>query len=38
MAGAAIEDGIAALRAMVAISNSVKEGKKIRLENTTGGV
>ena len=38
IAGATIEDGIAALRAMVAISDSVKDGKKIRLENTTGGV
>lgn len=38
MQGAAIEDGIAAMKAMVAISRSVKEGKKIKLEDVTGGV
>ncbi|MEJ7738629.1 MAG: Gfo/Idh/MocA family oxidoreductase [Chitinophagaceae bacterium] len=38
MHGATIEDGIAAMRAMVAISRSVKEGKKIRLEDVAGGV
>lgn len=38
MLGATIDDGIAAMRAMVAISRSVKEGKKIRLQDAVGGV
>jgi predicted dehydrogenase len=35
---ATIDDGIAALRAMVAISTSVKTNKKIRLDEVTGSV
>lgn len=38
MKGASIDDGLEAMRAMVAISRSVKEGKKIRLKDATGGV
>lgn len=38
MRGASIVDGIAAMKAMVAIARSVKEGKKIKLEDVTGGV
>ena len=38
MRGATIDDGIAAMRAMVAISTSVKSGKKIRLEEVSGSV
>ncbi|MEJ7677555.1 MAG: hypothetical protein WKG06_06730 [Segetibacter sp.] len=38
MHGATIDDGIAAMRAMVAIARSVKEGRKIKLEEVTGGV
>lgn len=38
MHGSTIDDGIAAMRAMVAISRSVKEGKKIKLEDAIGGV
>ena len=38
MTGATIDDGIAAMRAMVAISTSVKENKKIRLEEVSGSV
>ena len=38
MLGATIDDGVAAMRAMVAISRSVKEGKKIQLKDVAGGV
>ncbi len=38
MQGATIDDGIAAMRAMAAISRSVKEDRKIKLEEVTGGV
>ena len=36
--GASAEDGVAAMKAMVAISRSIEEGKKIKLENVTGAV
>lgn len=38
MRGASIEDGIAAMKAMVAIGRSVKEGKQIKLEDVIGRV
>ena len=38
MHGASIDDGIAAMRAMVAISRSAKEGNKIRLVDAVGSV
>ena len=38
MRGASAEDGVAAMKAMVAISRSIEEGKKIKLENVTGAV
>ena len=36
--GAGIDDGIAAMRAMVAIARSVETGKRIRLSEVSGGV
>ena len=36
--GAAIDDGVAAMRAMVAIARSVESGKAVRLDEVTGGV
>lgn len=36
--GATIDDGIAAMRAMVAIAHSVEEGRKVNLKEVTGGV
>ncbi len=36
--GATIEDGVAAMRAMVAISRSVETGAMVRLSDATGGV
>jgi len=36
--GARIDDGVAAMRAMVAIARSVESGKKVRLSAVTGGV
>jgi predicted dehydrogenase len=36
--GASIEDGVAALRALVAISRSVETGAWITLADVTGGV
>jgi predicted dehydrogenase len=38
MQGADIHDGIAAMRAMVAIARSVETGQKVRLADVTGGV
>jgi len=38
LAGAGIEDGVAAVRAMVAIARSVETGERIRLADVTGGV
>src|SRR5580658_2261495 len=36
--GAGVEDGLAAMRGMVAIARSVETGQKIRLAEVTGGV
>jgi predicted dehydrogenase len=36
--GANLEDGLAAMRAMVAIARSVETGKSIRLDETKGNV
>lgn len=36
--GASIDDGLAAMRAMVAIARSVESGDKLRLNDLTGGV
>jgi predicted dehydrogenase len=36
--GATVEDGLAAMRAMVAIARSVEAGEKVRLADATGGV
>ena len=36
--GATIDDGVAAMRAMVAIARSVESGKLVRLDEATGGV
>jgi predicted dehydrogenase len=36
--GAGIEDGVAAMRAMVAIARSVESGASVRLADVTGGV
>jgi predicted dehydrogenase len=36
--GADIEDGLAAMRAMVAIARSVESGKHVRLDEVSGGV
>ena len=38
MTGANIDDGIASVRGMVAIANSVKTGKSVRLADVTGNV
>jgi predicted dehydrogenase len=38
MTGADIDDGIASVRAMVAVARSVKSGKPARLADATGGV
>ncbi|GAC1624841.1 MAG: Gfo/Idh/MocA family oxidoreductase [Ktedonobacteraceae bacterium] len=38
MRGADIEEGIVAVRALVAIARSVETGRKVRLSETTGGV
>jgi predicted dehydrogenase len=38
MHGAGIEDGVAAMRAMVAIARSVKTGESVRLADVTGAV
>ncbi len=38
MHGASVEDGVAAMRAMVAIARSAKTGEKVRLSDVTGGV
>lgn len=38
MAGASIDDGIAAMRAMVAIAHSVQTGETVRLSDVTGSV
>lgn len=38
MQGATVEDGVAAVKVMAAISRSVKEGKKVKLEDVTGAV
>ena len=38
MTGANIDDGIASVRGMVAIANSVKTGKSVRLVDVTGNV
>ena len=37
-AGANLDDGLAAMQAMVAIARSVESGKLVRLEDVTGGV
>lgn len=36
--GANIDDGVAAMRTMIAISRSVESGQSVRLEDVTGGV
>ena len=36
--GAGIDDGIAAMRTMVAIARSAASGEKVRLQDVTGGV
>lgn len=36
--GAGIDDGVAAMRAMVAIARSVETGERVRLADVTGGV
>lgn len=36
--GAGVDDGLAAMRALVAISRSIAEGKPVRLSDVTGGV
>jgi predicted dehydrogenase len=36
--GAGIEDGVAAMRAMVAIARSAESGERVRLSEVTGGV
>jgi predicted dehydrogenase len=36
--GAAIDDGVAAMRAMVAIAHSTESGEKLRLAEMTGAV
>lgn len=38
MLGADIDDGVAAMRALVAIARSVESGEKVKLEDVTGGV
>ena len=38
MAGATVDDGLAAMRAMVAIARSVETGRPVRLADMTGGV
>ena len=38
MIGAGVEDGIAAMRAMVAIARSVEQGRMVALNEVTGGV
>jgi predicted dehydrogenase len=38
MHGAGIEDGVAAMRTMVAIARSVETGKKVLLADAKGGV
>jgi predicted dehydrogenase len=38
LAGASIDDGIAAMRALVAIARSVETGRAVRLADVTGGV
>lgn len=38
MAGASLEDGIASVRAMVAIARSVEQGRAVRLDDVSGGV
>ncbi len=38
MTGASVDDGLAAMRAMVAIARSVETGRSVRLEDVTGGV
>jgi predicted dehydrogenase len=36
--GANVQDGLAAMRAMVAIARSVESGEKVRLADVKGGV
>jgi predicted dehydrogenase len=36
--GATVEDGLAAMRAMVAVARSVESGKAVRLDQVKGGV
>ena len=38
MTGATVDDGTAAMRAMVAIARSVESGERVRLADATGGV
>ena len=38
MRGADVEDGIASIRAMVAIARSVESGKRVALAEVSGGV
>jgi predicted dehydrogenase len=38
MLGAGIDDGLAAVRAMVALSRSAATGERVRLAEATGGV
>ncbi len=38
MLGAGIEDGLAAMRALVALSRSATSGEPVRLVDVTGGV
>ena len=38
LTGASVDDGLAAMQAMVAIARSVESGDKVRLADVTGGV
>ena len=38
MEGADIDDGLASVRAMVAVARSVESGKAVALSDVTGGV
>jgi len=38
MLGADLDDGLAAVQAMIAIARSVESGDLVRLADTTGGV
>ncbi len=38
MTGASVEDGVASVRAMVAIARSVESGKEVTLAEVSGGL